>query len=122
MLQSGPAVRVIIHLNEDTGSRKDYLHREVLSFLFANEVSGATVIRPHAGFGLHHRVHTAGAAGIEGEHLPIRIEFVETRQKVEDLLPHLFEMVTDGIIEAQETTVLKVGELRGSSLIGGLEG
>jgi uncharacterized protein len=122
MLQNGPAVRVIIHLNEDTGSRNDYLHREVLSFLFANEVAGATVIRPHAGFGLHHRVHTAGAAGIEGEHLPIRIEFVETREKVNSLLSHLFEMVTDGIIEAQETTVLKVGGLPGSSLIGGLEG
>jgi uncharacterized protein len=122
MLQNGPAVRVIIHLNEDTGSRNDYMHREVLSFLFANEVSGATVIRPHAGFGLHHRVHTAGAAGMEGEHLPIRIEFVETRQKVEGLLAQLFEMVTDGIIEAQETTVLKVGGLPGSALLGGLEG
>jgi hypothetical protein len=44
MLQSGPAIRVIIHLNEDTGSRNDYLHRELISFLFANEVSGATVI------------------------------------------------------------------------------
>jgi uncharacterized protein len=122
MLQNGPAIRVIIHLNEDTGSHKDYLHREVVSFLFANEVSGATVIRPHGGFGFHHRVHTAGAAGIEGQHLPIRIEFVETRQKVDSLLPQLFELVTDGIIEAQETTVLKVAGQSGSSSTGGPQG
>jgi PII-like signaling protein len=42
------------------------------------------------------------------EHLPIRIEFVETPERVEELLPTLYEMVTDGLIEVQDTTVVKV--------------
>jgi hypothetical protein len=71
-------------------------------------VSGATVFRPHAGFGFHRHVHTAGAGGIEGEHLPVRIEFIEKKEKVESLLPELCELVTDGLIEAKETTILKV--------------
>jgi PII-like signaling protein len=42
------------------------------------------------------------------EHLPIRIEFVETPERVEELLPTLYEMVTDGLIEVQDTTVIKL--------------
>jgi PII-like signaling protein len=108
MLNTGPALRVVIHLNEDIGSRNDFLYNEILSFLYGKRVSGATVIRPDAGFGLHHRVHVKGAPGAEGRHLPIRVEFVETREKVEALLDELCELVTDGMIEAQETTILKV--------------
>lgn len=108
MLKAGPALRIVIHLNEDVGSQTDFLHNQILSFLFEKQVSGATVFRPHAGFGLHHRVHTKGGAGAGGQHLPVRIEFIETRMKVEALLEELFELVTDGVIEAQETTVLKV--------------
>jgi PII-like signaling protein len=40
--------------------------------------------------------------------LPIRIEFVETPEKVEEVLPTLYEMVTDGLIEVQDTTVVKL--------------
>ncbi len=108
MLNAGPALRVVIHLNEDVGSRNDFLYNEVLSFLHGQQVSGATVLRPDAGFGVHHRVHIKGALGGEGRHLPIRIEFVETREKVEALLYALCELVTDGRIEAQETTIVKV--------------
>ena len=41
------------------------------------------------------------------EHLPVRIEFVETPEKVEEVLPALYEMVSDGLIEVQDTTVVK---------------
>jgi PII-like signaling protein len=40
-------------------------------------------------------------------HLPIRIEFVETPEKVEEILPTLYEMVSDGLIEVQDTNVVK---------------
>ncbi len=42
------------------------------------------------------------------EHLPIRIEFIDTAEKVDELLPTLYEMVTDGLIEVQDTTVVKI--------------
>src|SRR6202042_1880558 len=41
------------------------------------------------------------------EHLPIRIEFIETAEKVEEILPTLYDMVSDGLIEVQDTTVVK---------------
>jgi PII-like signaling protein len=77
MLTPGPAQRVVIHLNEDAASEGDYLHLEIVSFLFAEGVAGATVLRGHSGFGSHHRIHTHGAPGSSGEHLPIRVEFLK---------------------------------------------
>ncbi len=108
MLEVGPAVKITIHLNEDISSRTDFLHNEILSFRYKQGVSGATVFRPHAGFGFHRHVHTAGAGGVEGEHLPVRIEFIETKETIERLLPELFALVTDGLIEAKDTSILKV--------------
>jgi PII-like signaling protein len=108
MLEVGPAVKITIHINEDTSSHRDFLHNEILAFLYEHGVSGATILKPFAGFGSHHHLHTSGAGSAEGEHLPVRIEFIEKQAKIDALLPELFELVTDGLIEAKQTTILKV--------------
>ena len=110
MLSPGPAQRVAIHLNEDAASEGDYLHLEIVSFLFSRGVAGATVLRGHAGFGVHHRLHTQGAPGANGEHLPIRVEFLESERIVQELLPRLIELVTDGVIEVQATNIIHVAQ------------
>jgi len=102
------ARKVIIHLNEDTSAGRDFLYTEILSFLLQRDVAGATLIRPQAGFGFHHRMHSTEAEGASHEHLPVRIEFTETRETVDALLPSLCDLVTDGMIEVHDTTVLKV--------------
>jgi PII-like signaling protein len=38
----------------------------------------------------------------------VRIEFIEAQEKVDDLLPSLYLLVTDGLIEVQDTTILKI--------------
>ena len=111
MLTPGPAQRVVVHLNEDAASEGDYLHLEIVSFLFSNGISAATVLRGYAGFGAHHRLHTQGASGSSGEHLPIRVEFLESVQTVEKLMPRLIELVTDGVIEVQATNIVHIAHL-----------
>ena len=107
MLSPGPARKVTIHLNEDTSASHDFLYKEIFSLLYERGVAGASLIRPQAGFGFHHRLHQSEGANGSREHLPVRIEFVETREMVDSLLPALFELITDGLIEAQDTTILK---------------
>ena len=107
MLAPGLAQKITIHLNEDTTSRHDFLYNEIFSFLRERGVSGATLIRPAAGFGSHHRAHSSDAGLGASEHLPVRIEFIESKPVADALLPSLCELVTDGLIEAQETTVIK---------------
>ena len=107
MLVPGPAKKITIHLNEDTSSRSDYLSREILALLLRQGVAGATVLRPEAGFGSHHRIHTQDGGADTNQHMPLRIEFIDTEQNVRTLLPLLRELVTDGLIEAQDTTILQ---------------
>jgi PII-like signaling protein len=108
VLVPGPAKKVTIHLNEDTSSRSDYLSREIISLLLKQGVAGATLLRPEAGFGSHHRIHTEEGGIDAAQHMPRRIEFIDTEQNISTLLPLLQELLTDGLIEAQDTVVLKV--------------
>jgi len=107
MLRPGLAKKVTIHLNEDTSARHDFLYNEIFLFLQEHRVAGATLIRPDAGFGSHHRMHSSQGNASEREHLPVRIEFIESKEAAERLLPALCELITDGLIEAQDTTIVK---------------
>ncbi len=108
MLKAGPALKVTIYLNDDTGSEHGFLHTELLAFLQQRGIEGASVVRPYAGFGSHHKLHVAGAGDVRGEHLPIILSFIDATDKVEALLPELLERVTDGLVEAHATQILKV--------------
>src|SRR5579862_4768059 len=108
MLACGLAKKVTIHVNEDTSSRRDFLSREILALLLEQHVAGATVVRAESGFGSHHRMHTL-EGGIDGDHhMPLLIEFIDSTERVEALLPLLTDLVTDGLIEAHDTMILKV--------------
>jgi uncharacterized protein len=107
MLQAGPALKVTVHLNRDTGSTQGFLHEDILSLLQANGIQGATLLRAWAGFGTHRSLHTTDAGDVQGEHLPLVLYFVDEESKVRAILPRLLDMVTDGLIEAHPTEVLK---------------
>jgi len=109
MLSKGAARKVTIFVNEDTQRHLTSLYESIMTFLMHKGVAGATATRAIGGFGSHRVLHTPGVE-VLAEHLPIRIEFIETEEKVNEILPTLYEMVTDGIIEVQDTTVLKVAD------------
>jgi uncharacterized protein len=107
MLSKGAAKKVTIYVNEDTQRHLNSLYESILLFLMHRGVAGATATRALAGFGGHKVLHTPNIE-VLAEHLPIRIEFIETAEKVDELLPTLYEMVSDGMIEVQDTNVVKV--------------
>jgi PII-like signaling protein len=107
MLQKGTAKKVTIFINEDTQHHFGSLCDSILTFLLHKGVSGATATRAMAGFGAHQVMHTTKIEVLT-EHLPIRIEFIESPQKVDELMPTLYDMVNDGVIEVQDTQVVKV--------------
>jgi PII-like signaling protein len=107
MLSTGTAKKVTIYVNEDTQEHLESLYERILMFLLHKGVSGATATRALAGFGAHKVLHTPKIE-VLSEHLPIRVEFIDTAERVEELLPTLYDMVTDGLIEVQDTMVVKI--------------
>ncbi|HLK50927.1 MAG TPA: DUF190 domain-containing protein [Bryobacteraceae bacterium] len=106
MLEKGAAKKVTIYVNEDTQHDLGPLYESILKFLLHKGVAGATATRALAGFGPHHVMHTAKIEVLT-RHMPLRIEFIESARRVDELLPTLYDMVADGVIEVQDTEIVK---------------
>ena len=106
MLNPGKAVKVTIYLSEGATHRGVPTYSSILDLLFYRGVAGATVTKGIAGFGADHHMHSASTVEIS-DRLPLKIEFIETREKADELLGKLEELAGSGLIEVQETTVAK---------------
>ncbi|HXY48804.1 MAG TPA: DUF190 domain-containing protein [Terriglobales bacterium] len=109
MLTPGPGKKVGIYVAEDQQYHGSPAYAAILDFLFFRGVSGATVTRGIAGFGADHHLHTTRLVDL-AVRLPVKIEFIETAEKVDQLLSKLQEMVGTGLIEMQDTTIVKPAE------------
>ena len=105
MLNKGPAKKVTIYVNRDTRHHLQPLWTAIFDYLHHKGIAGANVWVPHVGFGSHERVRRSDSAEIPEP--TVRIEFIDVAERVNDVLPTLYEMVTDGLIEVQDTTVVK---------------
>ena len=109
MLTAGPGKKVGIYVAEDQHYHGSAAYAAILDFLFFHGVAGATVTRGIAGFGADHHLHTDRLVEL-ATRLPVKIEFVETAEKVEELLPKLQTMAGTGLIEMHDTTIVKPAE------------
>jgi hypothetical protein len=105
MLQSGKAVKVTLYMSDGAKQHHIPVYSSILDFLFHSGIAGATVLKGVAGFGAAHRLHSAHILEIS-DHLPIQIEFIESREKTDAILPELEKLIGSGLIEMQETTII----------------
>lgn len=110
MLNAGKAVKVTIYLSEGATHHGVPVYTSILDFLFYRGVAGATVLKGIAGFGADHHMHSASLVDIS-DHLPLKIEFIESREKVDALLGKLEELSGTGLIELQEVFVAKPAQV-----------
>ena len=115
MVTQGAARKVTVYIGEDVRHRGEPLYIVLLNYLFYHGVSGATVTKGVAGFGADHRLHTTRILEAS-ENLPMKIEFVESPETLDVLLPKLLQMVGDGLVEIQDTTVLKAASAPAAEL------
>jgi uncharacterized protein len=107
-MKLSPSKKVIIYVNEDSTYHHHLLYQAVMKLLLDRGVPGATAIRCLEGFGSHHRLHTPKIEALAA-HLPIRIEFIDTPEHVDALLPELSSMVADGLISVQDVSIVVPG-------------
>ena len=110
MLKAGKALKVSIYVSEGAKHHGVPAYSSILDFLFYRGVSGATVVKGIAGFGADHHMHSASIVEIS-DHMPLKIEFIETPEKVNEILGKLEELAGTGMIEVQETTVAKPAQV-----------
>lgn len=105
MLTTGKALKVTLYLSDAARHHGVPVYTSVLDFLFRHGIAGATAVKGVAGFGSGHRMHAAHILELS-DHLPIRIEFIDTKEKVDAIMNDLQARCGCGLIEVQETTVI----------------
>lgn len=106
MLNTGPAKKVTVYVIEGQNYHGTAAYAAILDFLFFRGISDATVTRGIAGFGTDHKLHASRLVDL-ADQMPIKIEFVESPEKVEEVLPKLAEIASQGLIEVHDTTVIR---------------
>lgn len=102
--QDGCLLRIFI--GESDKWRGQPLYEAIVMKARELHLAGATVLRGPMGFGAKSRLHTAKVLRLS-EDLPILIEIVDSREKIEELIPHIDQMVQDGLVTLEKVEVIK---------------
>jgi PII-like signaling protein len=106
LLNTGPAKKVAVYVMEGQTYHGTACHAAILDYLFFRGISDATVTRGIAGFGTDHKLHTSRIVDL-ADQMPIKIEFIESADRVQEVLPKLTEIASQGLIEVYDTTVIR---------------
>ena len=102
--EEGFLLRIFVGESDRHGHRP--LYEAIVLKAREQGMAGATVIRGAMGYGKHSVLHTAKILRLS-EDLPMVIEIVDSREKVEEFLPYLDEMITDGLVTLEPVSVLQ---------------
>jgi len=106
LLTTGPAKKVTVYVIEGQTYHGTACYAAILDYLFFRGISDATVTRGMAGFGTDHKMHTSRLVDLSDQ-MPIKVEFIETPDRVQEVLPKLTEIACHGLIEVHDTTVIR---------------
>ena len=109
--EEGTLLRVFVGESDRLGSRP--LYEAIVLKAREMHLAGATVLRGVMGFGRNSRLHTAKILRLS-EDLPIVVEIVDSEERIQQLLPWLEQVVTEGLVTMERARVLRYVGNRGA--------
>lgn len=106
MERSDGASMVSIYITENERYRGQPLYAAIIDHLRQNGATGATIFRGVEGFGVHQQIHTTKIEMLMYD-LPIRIEWIDSDEQVDRILPDISAMLTEGLITVQPVRIFK---------------
>jgi PII-like signaling protein len=100
--QEGHLLRIFI--GESDKHEGKPLHEWLVLRARQHGLAGATVLRGIEGYGAHSRLHTAKLLRLS-EDLPILVEIVDTRDKIESFLPIVDHAIREGLATLERVEV-----------------
>lgn len=108
------AVLLRIFIGENDKWQHQPLYEAIVMKAREMHLAGATVLRGPMGFGHSSRLHTAKILRLS-EDLPLVIEIVDSREKIDEFLPVLDSMIGSGLVTLETVRVLQYGKPGGRS-------
>jgi uncharacterized protein len=103
---AGKAKMLRIHFGEDDKWNGKPLYRAIVEKCRELDIAGATVFRGIKGYGASTLIHRSHLLSFSSD-APIMVSVIDSEEKVQRLLPHLDEMVREGLIAISEVEVIK---------------
>ena len=103
-----PAKKVVVTVTESLRRHGRPVYMGLLELFHRRGLAGATACRALAGFAPGGRVASADHVEL-GEPLPIRVEVVGTAVDIAALLPDVYDLVDDGMVELQDVMAVRLG-------------
>ena len=103
------AVLLRIFFGEDDKFQRQPLHEAIVLKARELHLAGATVLRGHMGFGHSSHIHTNKILRLSQD-LPVVVEIVNSKEKIDTFLPILDQMMTSGLVTIEKVQVLQYGE------------
>jgi uncharacterized protein len=97
MSLSGPARRLTVIVGECDVWHHKPLYSEIVHRAHGAGLAGASVFRGVEGYGASRLVHTSRILSVS-EDLPVAVVVVDTVERIEEFLPQLDELVTEGLV------------------------
>jgi uncharacterized protein len=104
ILEDGYLLRVLIGESDRAGHRP--LYEAIVLKARESGLAGATVLRGVMGFGKHSVLHTAKILRLS-EDLPMVVEIVDSLAKIEQFLPVLDGMISDGLVTVERVRFIQ---------------
>lgn len=98
--------RLTIYVDEKDRFHHKPVYEAALDILREQQVAGASVFRGVGGFGADGVVHSAKILELSTD-LPVKIEVIDTREKIGAVLPELCRIVEKGVVTVSDATVIK---------------
>ncbi len=105
MKLEGDGVLVRIFIGDSDRWEGMPLYEAVVQRAREKGLAGATVFRGFEGFGAHSLVHSTRILRLS-EDLPIVIEIVDRKDKVDAFLPELDHMIQEGLVTVEPVSVI----------------
>ncbi|MBI5444445.1 MAG: DUF190 domain-containing protein [Deltaproteobacteria bacterium] len=102
--EEGTLLRIFIGESDREGGQP--LYEAIVLRARELHLAGATVLRGIMGYGKHSRIHTAKWEALSTG-LPIVVEIVDSEEKIRAFLPHVDELVREGLVTLEKVWVLK---------------
>jgi len=108
---TGDQVLIRIFIGESDKHEGKPLYQWLVELLRREKIRGATVLRGILGFGAASRVHAAHILRLSQD-LPMVVEFVDTQENIDRVLPQIEPYIGDGLITSERVKVIKYGTRR----------
>jgi uncharacterized protein len=102
------AVLLRIFFGENDKFQRLPLHEAIVLKAREMHLAGATVLRGHIGFGHSSRIHATKFLRLSQD-LPVVVEIVDSKEKIDTFLPVLDGMMSSGLITMERAEVLQYG-------------